>query len=715
MIRLFISRHVHDVIRNAAIDDTAVRRLDEAVLINAGIACQIVDQTDVRTFRCLNRADTAIVRVMNITDFEACTLTRQTARTKCRDTALVRQHGQRIFLIHELGQLRRREEFLHRCLQRIGIGQLLRCHAGRIRNGHLFLDVALHAGKTDTELVLQQFANRTNTTVAQHINIINGTDAVQHCQLIVIERIHIAHCDRVLVAQRIGADHLDRSIVVIEDRHFLNTGANKPDRNLSAIHDGIDDRTLIIRGQRHDRLINDVTANQNRTVFTGDIFAADGCTADYIETAAVVENSADIVIGNFDAVCVYAGPYLDAVCFLGKQLGIFRRNDRPLLPGVLLAFHIFGKNTADQSLRPGRLHLGNRRMRKFMLERQCAAGNALVELITEQRTICLGDLAVLLEDNTAVGTGQIRLQTVSDQTIKNTELLVDLVAADLEHVIAAIVKELLIHRRNGAIDRRNVICTLVLINRQQSITRRSSLISCQRVTDLFVVSEDAGIQQHIIIQIFTLLVVNDNIRIQFKTQSLKELLNLCRIKCIVAGNLIKRHTNGLEKNRRKDLPAPVDGNVDQAAEGSLLFIGHELQPRAAARNQFACVGICTRVLLILNREVGTRRTDDLRNDNPFCTIDDESSARRHHREVAEEDFIVFLNDFAGLLIDDLEFHIRLERCTVVHFTILALSNVVLRLTELVIQKFQLDIAGIVRNRENIVKNLLNSLFHEPLE
>src|SRR5438045_4975846 len=81
--------HDADVIEHASVLHAPVRRLDKAVVINAGIAAQRRDQTDVRAFRGLNRADTSVVRGVHVADFESGALTRQTARPKRGQTALV--------------------------------------------------------------------------------------------------------------------------------------------------------------------------------------------------------------------------------------------------------------------------------------------------------------------------------------------------------------------------------------------------------------------------------------------------------------------------------------------------------------------------------------------------------------------------------------------------------------------------------------------------
>src|SRR3546814_8250612 len=72
-----------------------------------------VDQADVRTFRGFNRADAAIMGGVNVAHFKARAFTGKTARPERRHTTLVRDFGQRIGLIHELGKLRGAEELAH--------------------------------------------------------------------------------------------------------------------------------------------------------------------------------------------------------------------------------------------------------------------------------------------------------------------------------------------------------------------------------------------------------------------------------------------------------------------------------------------------------------------------------------------------------------------------------------------------------------------------
>lgn len=94
----FVSRDVVDLFRDDArfFIDAAVRSFDEAKFVDFPEAGQGRDQADVRAFRRFYRAHTAVVGVMDVADFEACTFTGQTARTKGAQTAFMCDFGQRV-------------------------------------------------------------------------------------------------------------------------------------------------------------------------------------------------------------------------------------------------------------------------------------------------------------------------------------------------------------------------------------------------------------------------------------------------------------------------------------------------------------------------------------------------------------------------------------------------------------------------------------------
>src|SRR5439155_715190 len=82
-----------------------VRRLDESEIVDARERGQRCDQPDVGTFRRFDRTNAAVVRWMHVTHFEAGPVAGEPARPQGGEAALVGQLGQRIDLVHELGEL----------------------------------------------------------------------------------------------------------------------------------------------------------------------------------------------------------------------------------------------------------------------------------------------------------------------------------------------------------------------------------------------------------------------------------------------------------------------------------------------------------------------------------------------------------------------------------------------------------------------------------
>src|SRR5260370_37423209 len=65
-----IRRKVIDMLGYSPLHDSAIRRFDKPELVNPGKSAHRTDQTDVRSFRSLNRADTSVVRRVNVAHFE---------------------------------------------------------------------------------------------------------------------------------------------------------------------------------------------------------------------------------------------------------------------------------------------------------------------------------------------------------------------------------------------------------------------------------------------------------------------------------------------------------------------------------------------------------------------------------------------------------------------------------------------------------------------
>src|SRR3954471_7507541 len=83
-IRFLVGTQPFNLAGQLAFIDLTVRCDEEAVFIDAGIDPKARNQTDVRTFRRLDWANTSVVRNMHVADFEARTLAVQTTRAQGR-------------------------------------------------------------------------------------------------------------------------------------------------------------------------------------------------------------------------------------------------------------------------------------------------------------------------------------------------------------------------------------------------------------------------------------------------------------------------------------------------------------------------------------------------------------------------------------------------------------------------------------------------------
>ena len=194
---LDVGGHILDLVGDTAgaLFDLAVRRDQEAVLVGARIGSKIGDQTDVRAFRRLDRAEAAVMAVVNVTDVKARALSRKAARAESGHTALVRQLCQRVGLVHELAQRARTEELLDRGRHGADVDQALRGDDIEILQRHALADHALHAAKADAELVLQQLAHAADAAVAQVVDVVGVAHAVSQRVEIVHRGEHIVNDD----------------------------------------------------------------------------------------------------------------------------------------------------------------------------------------------------------------------------------------------------------------------------------------------------------------------------------------------------------------------------------------------------------------------------------------------------------------------------------------------------------------------------------------
>src|SRR5471032_1833885 len=206
----FDGGQVVDLIGDLGAFYLAVWGFQEAVFIQAGVQSQRVDQTNVRTFRCLDRADAAVVGRMHVAHFKAGALTCQTAGSQSRYAALVGNFRQRVGLVHKLRQLGRTEELADGSRNRLRVDQVMRHQVVGFGLAQTFLDCALNTYQTGTELVLSQFAHATYATVTQVIDIVDFAAAIAQFHQ------DLDHGQHVFVRQRHGASQFITADTAVE-------------------------------------------------------------------------------------------------------------------------------------------------------------------------------------------------------------------------------------------------------------------------------------------------------------------------------------------------------------------------------------------------------------------------------------------------------------------------------------------------------------------
>ena len=194
---LNIRRHVLHLIGEepCLLIHLAVRGLNEAVAIDAGVGGQVGDQTDVGTFRGLNGAHPAIVAVMDVPDIKGGPVPGQTAGAQGGHTPLVGQLCQGVGLVHELGQRGGAKELLNGSRHRTDVNEGLGGDNVQVLNGHSLPNHPFHPAKTDAELVLEQFAHAAQAAVAQVVNVVRGAHAVGEGAQVVDGGHHVIHND----------------------------------------------------------------------------------------------------------------------------------------------------------------------------------------------------------------------------------------------------------------------------------------------------------------------------------------------------------------------------------------------------------------------------------------------------------------------------------------------------------------------------------------
>ena len=173
VVAFFDSRQVVNFVSYNTVGHFTIRSLKEAVFVSLCVHGQRVDQTDVRTFRGFDWTYATVVSRVYVSNFEACTFTGQTAWAECGDTTFVRNLRQRVVLVHKLRQLAGTKELFHCCGNRLGVDHILRHQGIQIAKRQTLFHRTLYTYQANAELVFRHFANGTDTTVAEVVDIID--------------------------------------------------------------------------------------------------------------------------------------------------------------------------------------------------------------------------------------------------------------------------------------------------------------------------------------------------------------------------------------------------------------------------------------------------------------------------------------------------------------------------------------------------------------
>ena len=149
---LFLCAIISDTVRrkvNHTILYLSVWSLNETKVVYLCIYTKTADQTNVWTFRRLDRTKTAIVCEMHVTNLETGTLTRKTARTEGRKTTLMCYLRQGVGLVHELAQSICSEEGIDNTGDCLRVDKFCGTEHLIVAYIHAFANSTAHAGKTD--------------------------------------------------------------------------------------------------------------------------------------------------------------------------------------------------------------------------------------------------------------------------------------------------------------------------------------------------------------------------------------------------------------------------------------------------------------------------------------------------------------------------------------------------------------------------------------
>ena len=169
---LFISTHPANISCQFTTNHFTVGGNQESVFVHPAINGKTGNQTDVRSFRSFNRADTTIVRDVNVTDFKASTFSIQSTRSECGKPTFVRQLSKRVCLVNNLRQFAPAKEVFNGGTNRLLIDQSSWLKILGVFQVHTLLNSTSQLQKAFSQFFGSKFVNRSKTTITKVVNVV---------------------------------------------------------------------------------------------------------------------------------------------------------------------------------------------------------------------------------------------------------------------------------------------------------------------------------------------------------------------------------------------------------------------------------------------------------------------------------------------------------------------------------------------------------------
>ena len=172
-LALLVGPHPDDLVGRLAVLDLAVRRDEEAVLVDAAVDAQRADQADVRPFRGLDRADPAVVRDVDVADLEAGPLAVQAAGPRAESRRSWVSWASGLVWSTTCESSPRPKKYSIAALMLLGLISDRGRHVLGVLEAHPLLDGAAELEEALAQLVGGQLVDRPQPAVAQVVDVVD--------------------------------------------------------------------------------------------------------------------------------------------------------------------------------------------------------------------------------------------------------------------------------------------------------------------------------------------------------------------------------------------------------------------------------------------------------------------------------------------------------------------------------------------------------------